>query len=457
MTPEDKVEQIEASLHPGPAMLQRAWIIRGRRILRIVTSFVIGQGMAQGLTVLASLFLVHRLTLQAYAQFSLAIGFQTMFSTLMDFGFAGTIVPMVGANKDDRALVGRYVRSAKHLRDLAFYILGPIAVIAFYAIVYKQHWPWHIQTALLASILVALYAGGKSSYFSAALILHGRLRSYYVFQVIAGLFKVCSYVVLAYTGVLNAWIAAGIGALAIFFTAECYAREAKPLMDWPAHDDPATDKSIFQYILPAAPAIIFTAFQAQLTLFLISIFGGQTVYIAQVAALGRIGQLFTVLTTFNLLVVEPFVARVNHRRLFPTFVTLTCLACVGLAPIVYAAYTWPQAFLYLIGPKYNTLQALTGWVILAATINYIAGLIWMMNRSRKWIFWSGSLLEIGLLCIVQIVFVVMVGVRNTRDAVFLTVLASICVLLSHTYVAVLGFWQDHRARLSDSRPLPASS
>ncbi len=455
MTPEDGLEQADAaSLHPGPALLRNAWIVRRRRILGVVTSFVVGQGTAQGLTMVAGLFLVRHLSIQSYAQLGLALGFQAMFSTLMDLGFAGTIVPLVGAARDDRALVGRYVRSAKRLRDRSFYVLAPIAVVAFLGIMHRQHWSFGLQAALLTSTLVALYSSGKVSYFSAPLILHGKLRSYYVLQVIAGLIRLVSYVVLAFAGSLNASVTAAIGALTIMFTAEWYSRQAKPLMDWPAHGDPATDKKVLRYILPAAPAIIFAAFQAQLTLFLISIFGGHTAYIAQVAALGRIAQAFTVLTTFNLMVVEPFVARLNHRRLLPTFLTLTLLACVVLAPVVYAAFMWPQFFLLLIGPKYSDLRDLLGWVILAATINYIAGLIWMMNRARRWVFWSGSFLEVGLLIAVQIAYVTLIGVRNTREAVFLTVAASVCVLIAHVYVAILGFWRTHRKQSHDLAPLP---
>jgi O-antigen/teichoic acid export membrane protein len=457
MIPEDGMEQAdESSLHPGPAFLRGAWRIRGQRILGVVTSFVVGQGAAQGLTVLAGLFLVRHLSIQSYAQYGLAIGFQTMFSTLMDLGFAGTIVPLVGADKDDRALVGRYVRSAKHLRDLSFYVLAPIAAIAFLGMMHRQHWPLALQVALLLSTLLSLYSGGKSSCFSAPLILHGKLRSFYVLQVIGGIVRLGSFVVLAFAGGLNSWVAAAIGALIISFTAEWYARQARPLMDWPTHDDAAIDKKVFHYILPAAPAIIFAAFQAQLSLFLISIFGGQPMYIAQVAALGRIGQVFTVLITFNLMVVEPFVARLNHRRLLPTYLMLTGLACLVLAPVVYAAFLWPQVFLLLIGPKYSNLRDLLGWVILSSTISYIASLIWMMNRARQWVFWSGSLVEVGLLISVQIAFVVMVGVKNTRDAVFLSVTASVCILAAHIYVAIVGFWRNHREHGHNSAPLPAT-
>ena len=456
MQPKDELEQTGLSpLQPGPALLRDAWVIRGQRILGIVTSFLLGQGASQALTLLAGLFLVRHLTTQLYAQFGLTSGFQTMFLTLMDLGFAGTIVPMVGDQKSNRALVGRYVRAAKHLRDRAFFWIMPIAALLFLGLVHRQHWSWSVQFLLLFSVLLTLYSGGKAAYFAAPLFLHGKLRAYYVVQVLTAAVRLGSYVVLAHTGGLNAWVAAVISALTTALTAEYYAYLAKPLMNWPECEDNATEKKIIAYIMPAVPAMIFAAFQAQITLVLISLFGGQTAYIAQVAALGRIGQVFTVLTTFNLIVIEPFVARLNHRRLLPTFLMLTGLACVVLTPVVFAAFTWPQAFLLLIGPKYGTLRDLLGWVILAATINYIAGLIWMMNRARTWVFWSGSFLEIGLLIAVQLAFLVLVGVKNTRDAVFLTLAASICVLIAHIYVSVYGLWRTHRSHRLGA-PLPVA-
>ncbi|MBB5063617.1 lipopolysaccharide biosynthesis protein [Granulicella mallensis] len=450
MQPEDGLEQTALSpLHPGPALLGSAWVIRGRRITGIVTSFLLGQGASQALTLLAGLFLVRHLSTQSYAQFGLTSGFQTMFLTLMDLGFAGTIVPMVGDRKNDRALVGRHVRAAKHLRDRAFLGIAPIAAFAFLGLMHRQHWSWSVQAILLFSVLLTLYSGGKASYFAAPLFMHGKLRSYYVLQVLAAAVRLGSYVVLALTGGLNAWVAAVIAALTTVLTAEYFAHQAKPLMDWPAGDDSATEKKIIRYIMPAAPAMIFAAFQAQITLILISLFGGQTAYIAQVAALGRIGQVFTVLATFNLIVVEPYIARLNHRRLLPTFLMLTGLACLLMMPIVCAAFAWPQAFLLLIGPKYSSLRDVLGWVILAAAINYIAGLIWMMNRARTWVFWSGSFLEVGLLITVQIAFLVAVGIKNTRDAVFLAFAASICVLIAHIYVAIYGLWKTHRDHRAD--------
>ena len=79
-----------------------------------------------------------------------------------------------------------------------------------------------------------------------------------------------------------------------------------------------------------------------------------------------------------------------------------------------------------------------GWVILTVCINYLAGLLWIMNRSRKWIFWRGTVLEVSLVFIIQIGFLVLVGVRTTKDAVFFNFASSFCYILTHAYIAVYG-------------------
>lgn len=416
---------------------------RGRRIFRILASFFLGQGAAQGISVLAGLFLVHTLSVEAYAQFGLAAGFQSVFSILMDFGFASTIIPMVGEQKENRVLMGRYVRSAKHLRDLAFWIIAPLTIVAFLAITHKHHWNLTVQLLLLGSVLLTLYSGGMVSYYSAPLFIFERLRDYYVPQIVSGAGRLIAYIGLAFAGGLNAWTALGLSALAVTINGSWLGKKSRPFFEWPEKECPATDRELFHYILPAAPAMIFAAFQSQITLFLISIFGGTT-DIAQVAALSRIGQLFSMLMTFNIIVVEPYIARLSRGRLLSTYFKFLFLAASACAPVVLVAFIWPEAFLWLLGSKYEQIRNLLGWVILAGCLNYLAGLMWIMNRARKWIFWSGSILEVVLLLVLQTVYVICVGIRTTREAVFLTFSMSFCYLIAHGYVSVYGFIKGPR-------------
>lgn len=416
---------------------------RATRAARVAAGFFAGQGAVQAVGALAGIYLVRRLSVEAYAQFGLATAFQNVFTALMDFGFASTIIPLVGDRRDDRVLVGKYVRAAKHLRDIAFYVLAPVAAVCFLTVVHRHHWSWMVQLGLLASVLLTLYASGSVSYFSAPLFLHGRLKSYYVPQVVFGTCRLMAYSVLSLLGKLNAWVAAALSALNIAANGVLFRRNSEVYLDWPKENDRAINAEVVRYILPAVPAILFAAFQSQISLLLISAFG-KTNAIAQVTALGRLTQFFLILTTFNTVVVEPYVARVERHRLAGTYAGLIALACVACAPIVVAAFRWPIVFLWILGPKYSNLAGVLGWLITSACLNYVASLIWIMNRARKWVFWSGTVLEIALLLIVQVAFVVHVGMQTARNAVVLALCSSFCYLIAHGYGAIYGFARGPR-------------
>ncbi len=417
---------------------------RSGRIVRVVSGFLLGQGAAQGVNVLAGLFLVHRLGVEAYAQFGVATGFQTVFSILMDLGFASTIIPLVGSNVDDRALIGRYVRAARHLRDRTFWVLAPIAAVSFLAVVHKRNWSWPAQLLLLASVLLSLYSSGVVGFFSAPLFLRGRLREYYVPQVAGGLGRVIAFELLSTLHVLTAGTAALMAAVNVATNGIFIRRAGLRQVEWPSREDPAADRELLQYVLPALPASIFSAFQSQISLFLISVFGG-TLYIAQVSALGRIGQFFVVLTTFNTIVIEPFIARLERGRLIQYFVGFILLSCLACTPLVIIAFLRPQFFIFIIGIKYAGVAPVMGLYVLSSCISFVAGLIWIMNRARKWVFWSGSILEIALVLAAQIAFVVVVGVRTTREAVVFSLASACCVLVAHCYVTLRGFLQKPEA------------
>ena len=442
LTPHDP-EEFDDNLPPVTAIEAQVRVLRGRRVAKVVSGFIFGQGAAQGMSVLAGLFLVRKLSVEAYAQFGLASGFQTVFSVLMDLGFASTIIPLVGDRRDDPALIGRYVRSAKHLRDRSFWLLAPVAAIAFLAIVHRHHWSWTVQLLLLGSVLVSLYSVGKVAYFSAPLFVFGRLREYYVPQVVTGAVRVLAYVGLAFAGSLNAWTAAGLIALTFTFNASFIQRASRKLLTWPTRDDPATDREMVKYILPASPAIIFSAFQSQISLFLVGIFGG-TINIAEVTALSRIGQLFALLLTFHVVVTEPYIARQPRAGLMRTFALFLLAGTIASVPAVLIAFVWPQVFIFIIGGKYEAIRGLMGWYVLSCCMNLVAGLMWIMNRARKWVFWSGSIVEVGLVLGTQLVFLALVGVHTTQQAVHLAVASSFCYLAAHGYVTVYGFWKGDR-------------
>jgi O-antigen/teichoic acid export membrane protein len=426
---------------------------RTRRILNLIFGFFLGQGALQGISIIIGLFLIRVLSVSDYAKFGLASGFQATTSTLMDLGCASTIIPLIGERVLDREVVGRYVRGAKTLRDQAFWILSPVASVIFLIVTHRQKWPFPVQIALLLSVLLALYSNGPLSYYAAPLFLNRRLRDFYIPQTISSICRLVVYLVINALGALNSWTAAGLSALNVTINAHVLGKKSLRLFNWPRADDPAVQKEIRHYILPASPAIILGAFHGQIALFLIGIFGN-TVSIAEVAALGRLGLLFNVLMTFNVVIVEPHIARLQRGRLLLTYIRLIGLALIGATALVLFSFAAPSVFLWLLGPKYSQLRSLIGWVVLTACINYIAGLLWIMNRSRKWVFWRGTIAEISLLLVVQVGFLVIFGVRNTRSAVMFNFASSFCYVIAHSYVAIYGFLKGGRSSELESEISP---
>jgi O-antigen/teichoic acid export membrane protein len=413
---------------------------RLRRVIHLLSGFFLGQGALQGVGALAGIYLVRTLSVKAYAQFGLAYGFQTTVSTLMDFGFASTIIPLVGERFMDRRLVGRYVSAAKHLRDKSFWLMSPFVAVAFTVITYKHHWGTSVQLLLLLSILLSLYSGGKVSYFSTPLFLYRRFRGYYAPQTVSGLIRLGIYLATGAIGWLNACVAALLSAVNITVNGWLIGRESKRYFEWPNQNDASLEREVFRYILPATPAIVLGAFHGQISLFLISIFGS-TRGIAEVAALGRLGQLFAVFMTFNIIIIEPYVARLPVSQLLSAYVKLLGFGIVASVCLSTFSFFEPGVFLWLLGHNYQELRNLIGWVVLTACINYLAGLLWIMNRSRKWVFWRGTILEIALVFALQIGFLVVIGVRTTRDAVFFNFASSFCYIFTHGYIAFYGHSQ----------------
>jgi O-antigen/teichoic acid export membrane protein len=403
-----------------------------------LTVFIAGQGALQALNVVTGLFLVRKLDIEAFAQYSLAIAFQNTAISLTSLGLTDSIIPLVGAHSDNRMLVGKYVQAARHLRTRLFIIVAPCCAIAFLLVVHGQHWDIASQLILLVSILASLYLSVSVSCWSSPLLLKRRLYDYYFVQAVPGLARLATYITASLVSALSASLAALTGAASILLNGLLAKKRSADLVEMPTHVDTSASKEVLRCMLPMMPAAIFTSFQPQVALLLVSIFG-QTIQIAQIAALGRISQVFLIFSAFGSVVVEPYIARVPSDRLLIAYTRIiVCAVCVG-ALLTLLSFEFPSALLWVLGSQYRDLDHVVGWVVLSSSLSTIANVIWVMNRGRRWLFWRGSLLEIGCLILFQTTYVVAFGVRTTYSAALFMLAASCAHLTAHTYIMVYGF------------------
>jgi O-antigen/teichoic acid export membrane protein len=414
-----------------------------RKKLVLVATFFAGQGAVQLLSVIFGLVIVRLLSVESYAQFSLALGFQLTLGSLMDLGYAGTIVPLVGERFAEPGVVGSYVAAAKHHRDRIFLLLSPFATICFCLLGRKHHWELFTQFLLLLSILIQLYFSGRASYYSAPLMLQRDMTKLYRPQVLSAVLRCVAPWPMLVFGALNGWTAALLNALVQVYNSARLRRSSRPYMREPRQSDPQVNREMLRYVVPAMPAVIFWAFQSQISLYLITVFG-KTVNMAQVAALGRLAQMFTILMAFNVVVVEPYFARLDRSALPRRYLQAVVLAGLLCFSVSVLSFCFPRPLLWLLGPNYSDLTGEVGWMVLSGSVFHFSGVIWIINRSRRWLFWSGTAMEIGLTVVSEILFIAIRGVSTTHDAILISVVAAISVLIAHSFVSVYGFLHGPR-------------
>lgn len=414
-----------------------------KRWTPIISSFLAGQGFLQLLNAITGFLLLRWLSVEAYAQYSVAFGFQNTLIVLVDLGFSGSIIALVGNRVSDKEVVGTYIRSAKRFRNRLFAIAIPVAAVAFPLVTSQQNWAWTTKLLLFASIIGTLFFQGWVSYYSTPLLMNQRVRQYYQPQIITASVRVVLCFVLYFVSALSSWVAAWVYSFVLAVTGLLYRRSAKNLVTEPINSSHKTNHEMLHYLLPLIPAIAFTAFQSQISLAIITIFG-QTKSIAEVAALGRLGQLFALLNAFNSVIISPYIAKVACKVLTKKYFQILGCALIIAITLSIAAFLFPQPLLFLLGSKYQSLRVEIGWAVAAYSFNYISNLLYGMNANRKWIYWWGSAFEITLIVIVQVVCISFMNLSNTLQVLYFTLIVSVSYALLHLTIGSYGLIQNHR-------------
>jgi len=131
-----------------------------------------------------------------------------------------------------------------------------------------------------------------ASYYEIPLLLNGKLVSFYSPQIAAAALRIVSFVVLYYMHWISATSVIMANTLSIVVMGVSYRIMARRWIHVPRKASKEHSREMIRFLVPLLPGTVYQALQGQISLFLIAVFGhvGQ---IAEVAAAGRIGQLFS--------------------------------------------------------------------------------------------------------------------------------------------------------------------
>lgn len=422
---------------------------RSKKWIILISSFLAGQGSVQVLNLITGFLLLRWLSVEAYAQYSVAFGFQSTLGLLVDLGFSGSIIALVGDRGADKEVVGKYVRSAKYFRNRLYSFIIPFAAIAFPLVTAKQGWDWNIQVLLFASIVIALFFQGWVAYYSSPLLIQQRLKQYYQPQIVGAVGRIVFCFILHIVAALTSWVAAWINSAVSVVIGFLYKQKAVFLIDEPVDRDSKSNQEMVRYLAPVIPGIIFTALQGQIAVLLITLFG-QTKNIAEVAALGRLGQLFLILTASNSVIVQPYIAKVSQHQLFKRYLLMLGFAIAICVVVCAIAFLFPQPLLWVLGPKYQNLQVEVGWTVVASCLSYVGTVMWTMHAARKWTYWWYTALYIMLLLIVQTIAVAVMDLSTTLNVIYFSIITAISIIGVHIVAGIYGFNYSSRINKESS-------
>lgn len=403
-------------------------------------TFFLGQGAIQLLGLATGLLILRWMSVESYAQYSVAFGFQTTASMLVDLGFSAAVIALVGARISEPAVIGGYIRSVLHFRTVLFAVALPLGTVGFIWITGRQHWGWGVRGALFASILFTLFFQGWTVY-GCALVIHHRFGDYYRSQLGSSAFRLVTTALLYGAGLLSAVATAWINALAMALMASCYRFFARPYVRVPARAEAGTNREMIAYVGPTVPPTIFNALEGQITLFLIAIFG-RSHNIAEVAALGRLTQALIVLMAFNGIIVVPYMARLPRARLAGRYWLFLAGGCAVAGGLWTLSVVFPAPLMWVMGPKYANLRAELPWSIAGWGLYYLGTLMWAMHSARKWVFWWHTWVYCVVLVVSQVVGVWVFELGTTLGILQFALLGAAANLLVQAAGGVYGFWTE---------------
>lgn len=377
------------------------------------------------------------MTIEHYAQFGVAFAFQSTVSMLADLGFSSSILALAGERARESEVLGRYLRSARYFRTILGCVVGVGFVLCFPWITASHHWSVATKVSILASILFAVIVQGWSMY-QAPLLCHRQIARLYQPQIAAGSMRLGVALLLHLTNTLSGVAVSWLGTLSMGISGWWIKRHAITLIKEPERSDPDANRKMLQYTAPLLPGIVFLALQSQISMALITIFGSVQ-NIAEVAALGRLGQLFGIMAAFNAVLIGPYFAQLtekNFRRRYPQVAIIGILACL---PIVGCGFLYPGVFLFLLGKNYQQLGSCIGWLLLTSSLGYIGSLFWAMHSARKWVYWRSTLAYIITTIAVQLILIQTLNLGTTIGVVMFGLWTVVAGYATHVVAALIGF------------------
>lgn len=351
---------------------------------RLLTGVGISQAIVQGVGFLSGMVIVWTLPPQEFGFYVLANTALGVISTVVDSGIVTAAVAEGGQCWNDRNRLGTVLQTAFSIRNRAALICaGVIAPAIVAALIYQGASVPYAVIICLAALLQG-WVGSLGLFWGVPLSLHQRLKasqSIQILQNLARLLLVSIVVPICKISLVPFLVGASVSTWAVYRIKS----SSIEVLAWPSSQDAETRGKLRNSMLRLMPAAISQSVTTQITIWLISILGSSEA-VAEIGALGRLGQAGAIASAVTWAAIVPRFARIPSsevRRVSRTYTqVLGGLALCGLGVIGFVVL-FPGPCIWLLGRSYQHLEYALVHQATASVMMFLCNAAYQLGSSRN--------------------------------------------------------------------------
>lgn len=377
-----------------------AFSARAREWLHRLLAVGSAQVLIQALNIVSGLAVIRILPAGEYALYTLANSLLATLSILSDGGISTGVMAEGGKCWEERQRLGGVVATGRSLRWR--FALGSLLFWApFFLWQFRRHGAsWGCTVCVFLLLLGSFAAALLGSLYSVAPNLWQRLRDTQRIALEQAAGKLAA--LLSLLGAFPTVVVAMAVALATqVWNALRLKKVSDALADATQEPNPEMRSEILKITRRILPSSIYFCISSQVSIWLISVCGTST-ELAQVGALGRLGQIFGIFSGVVAAVIAPRFARLGSKRgrglvVLRFFQSSLVFAAAG-ASVVAVVALFPNETLWLLGPEYAGLSREAVLAVTCSAAYFLAASVWSLASVRGIVLapWIGIPLNLAV-------------------------------------------------------------
>jgi O-antigen/teichoic acid export membrane protein len=399
------------------------------------------QTLVQAVMALSGFLIVRTLNKPEYAAYTIAASLQTLLNALTDCGIGWGLNAVGGPIHNDPARLRGLIAIALRLRGYLTIVAVPMTVAPAIYLLRKNGVSWTNTAALTAIVIATIFGTFLATIYGTSLRLRALYTTVQKFDLLGASLRFLLLLAIA-SFFLNAVTAVLVTAITTIVQGVLLRRSADRILAAEPREEEADRKSLVGLMKKQAVATLFFAYQGQITIWIISIFGS-TEKVADVGALTRLAVLFAIISSVVTGLAGPTLARCSSLRNLVQLFAFELGAYIIFASILLAlSVIFPEGLLWILGGKYMSLTHEVPLLVASAIIGGMATVVSTLALSRGWI-WQTWMIPISTV-IVQLLSANFFRLDTVAGVLWFGIFSSLPTLAMTSYMVIRGFVTSRR-------------